>query len=32
MGDLHLSILGLQPHDKAAMLGVNTIEILPEEF
>ena len=28
-GDLHLSILGLQPRDKAAMLGVNTIEILP---
>ena len=32
MGDLHLSILGLQPRDKAAMLGVNTKEILHEEF
>ena len=26
------SILGLQPRDKAAMLGVNTIEILLEKF
>ena len=25
-------ILGLQPRDKAAMLGVNTIEILLEKF
>ena len=28
----HVSILGLQPRDKAAMLGVNTIEILLEKF
>ena len=27
-----LPILGLQPRDKAAMLGVNTIEMLLEEF
>ena len=26
------SILGLQPRDKAAMLGVNTIELFLEEF
>ena len=26
------TILGLQPRDKAAMLGVNTIEILLEKF
>ena len=26
------SILGLQPRDKAAMLGVNTIEFFLEEF
>ena len=29
---LKLPILGLQPRDKAAMLGVNTIEILLEKF
>ena len=27
-----IPILGLQPRDKAAMLGVNTIELFPEEF
>ena len=28
----YLLILGLQPRDKAAMLGVNTIELFLEEF
>ena len=27
-----IPILGLQPRDKAAMLGVNTIELFLEEF
>ena len=30
--NLYVDILGLQPHDKVAMLGVNTIEILLEKF
>ena len=29
---MHVSILGLQARDKAAMLGVNTIEFFLEEF
>ena len=30
--NLYVDILGLQPRDKVAMLGVNTIEILLEKF